>query len=312
MAAREASDSAWASASAARSRRSAAAGTGIRGERAGCGHGRPAAGRDGCHGAERHLEQRASPGEAGGANPINLLTPLRPWVPCCGERGDRGRASPGPASSFHLQLPRPRPQPQRIRAAGSGGFPAATAGAPRPRGHGAHAGRGQPLRQTQRRAALPSLPGPRPVSAARPSPGSPSRRRRAGRRWRHGPGAGRAVSGAGRGWRRCGRCCCCSVSAGAALRRPGVRLRAAPRGLRAPPEEPGAGRWAVGSGQRRAPGAPRLLPGRALPAGVAPRPAGCARLCAALRSEQLFAESTLLERQKIPNGRCPSAGAFSS
>lgn len=60
---------------------------GLRGERAGCGHGRPAAGWDGRHGAGRHLEQRACPGEAGGANPINPLTPLRPWVPCCGERG---------------------------------------------------------------------------------------------------------------------------------------------------------------------------------------------------------------------------------
>lgn len=120
-----------------------------------------------------HLEQRASPEEAGGANSINPLAPLRPWVPCCGERGNRGRVSPAPASSFHLRLPRPRPQPQRIRAAGSGGFSAAAAGARRPRGHGAHAGWGQPLRQTRRRAALPTLPGPARFPPAGPPPEAP-------------------------------------------------------------------------------------------------------------------------------------------
>lgn len=61
---------------------------------------------------------------------------------------------------------------------------------------------------------------------------------------------------------------------------------------------PALGGWAVGSAALRG----RLAYCRAAlcPQPVAPRPAGCARLCTALRSERLFAESTLLERHKNP------------
>lgn len=66
------------------------------------------------------------------------------------------------------------------------------------------------------------------------------------------------------------------------------------------PVEPRAG--GVGGGQRCAALRGRLAYCRAAlcPQRVAPRPAGCARLCTALRSERLFAESTLLERHKNP------------
>lgn len=313
MAAREASGSAWASAIAARSRRNAAAGTGGSEGRG------PVAGTVARQPGGTGATVPRAPGAArfpGGGRWCQLNKPARTAAAV----GPLLRGAGEPRESLtgtRFQLPpAAAPTPAATSADSgsgkrrflrSGGRGSAASRARSTRGLGAAA----PADPTE--GGAPHPPRPRPVSACRPSPGSPSwRRRRAGRRRRHGPGAGCAVSGAGRGWRRCGRCCC-SVSTGAALRQPGIRLRAALRGLRAPPWEPRAGGWTVGSA---ASGGASLVAGpRSARSGWHRGPQdvrGSARLRAALRSEQLFAESTLLERQKIPNGRCPSAGASSS